>query len=46
MALVLFGRCFESWIATFWPDPRNLIAINGQASRSTHDTRKGLEAQF
>jgi predicted transposase YbfD/YdcC len=41
---VLFGRCFENWIAALWPDRHDLIAIDGKTSRRTHDTRKGLKA--
>jgi predicted transposase YbfD/YdcC len=41
---VLFGRCFENWIAALWPDQHDLIAIDGKTSRRTHDTRKGLKA--
>src|SRR5208337_3555423 len=41
---ILFGRCFESWIAALWPDRHVLIAIDGKTSRRTHDKRKGLKA--
>jgi hypothetical protein len=41
---ILFGCCFESWIASLWPDRHDLIAIDGKTSRRTHDTRKGLKA--
>lgn len=41
---ILFGRCFESWIAALWPDRHDLIAIDGKTSRRTHDKRKGLKA--
>ena len=41
---VLFGRCFESWIAALWPDRHDFIAIDGKTSRRTHDKRKGLKA--
>ncbi|MER9657550.1 ISAs1 family transposase, partial [Mesorhizobium sp. M0152] len=41
---ILFGRCFESWIAALWPDRHDLIAIDGKTSRRTHDQRKGLKA--
>jgi predicted transposase YbfD/YdcC len=41
---ILFGRCFESWIATLWPDRHEFIAIDGKTSRRTHDRRKGLKA--
>ena len=41
---ILFGRCFESWIAGLWPDRHDLIAIDGKTARRTHDRRKGLES--
>ena len=41
---ILFGCCFESWIAALWPDRHDLIAIDGKTSRRIHDTRKGLKA--
>ena len=41
---ILFGRCFESWIAALWPDRHDLIAIDGKTARRTHDRRKGLKA--
>src|SRR6266853_1277777 len=41
---VLFGRCFNGWIAALWPDRHEFIAIDGKTSRRTHDRRKGLKA--
>src|SRR6266702_3855628 len=41
---VLFGRCFENWVATMWPDRHEFIAIDGKTARRTHDHRKGLKA--
>src|SRR6266481_4743324 len=41
---ILFGRCFNSWIAALWPDRHEFIAIDGKTSRRTHDQRKGLKA--
>jgi predicted transposase YbfD/YdcC len=41
---VLFGRCFENWIAALWPDRHPFIAIDGKTARRTHDHRKGLKA--
>ena len=41
---VLFGRCFESWVAALWPDRHEFIAIDGKTARRTHDRRKGLKA--
>jgi hypothetical protein len=41
---ILFGRCFQSWIAALWPDRHDLIAIDGKTARRTHDRRKGLKA--
>jgi len=40
---ILFGRCFNSWIAALWPDRHEFIAIDGKTSRPTHDQRKGLK---
>jgi len=41
---ILFGRCFNSWIAALWPNRHEFIAIDGKTSRRTHDQRKGLKA--
>jgi predicted transposase YbfD/YdcC len=41
---LLFGRCFESWIAALWPGRHDLIAIDGKTARRTHDRGKGLKA--
>jgi predicted transposase YbfD/YdcC len=41
---VLFGRCFEDWVAALWPHRHPFIAIDGKTSRRTHDRRKGLKA--
>src|SRR5713101_6339675 len=41
---ILFGRCFESWVAALWPGRHEFIAIDGKTSRRTHDHRKGLKA--
>jgi predicted transposase YbfD/YdcC len=41
---LLFGRCFESWVAALWPDRHDFLAIDGKTSRRTHDHRKGLKA--
>ena len=41
---ILFGRCFESWVAALWPSRHEFIAIDGKTSRRTHDNRKGLKA--
>jgi predicted transposase YbfD/YdcC len=41
---ILFGRCFDSWVAALWPDRHDLIAIDGKTARRTHDRRKGLKA--
>src|SRR6185312_13335802 len=32
---ILFGRCFESWIAALWPDRHDQIAIDGKTARRT-----------
>ncbi|SFJ97873.1 ISAs1 family transposase [Methylocapsa palsarum] len=41
---ILFGQCFESWIAALSPGRHDLIAIDGKTSRRTGDKRKGLKA--
>jgi predicted transposase YbfD/YdcC len=41
---VLFGRCFNGWVAALWPHRHEFIAIDGKTSRRTHDQRKGLKA--
>src|SRR5260221_3212564 len=41
---VLFGYCFDGWIAALWPGRHDLIAIDGKTARRTHDRRKGLKA--
>lgn len=41
---ILFGRCFENWVAALWPDRHEFIAIDGKTARRTHDRRKGLKA--
>jgi predicted transposase YbfD/YdcC len=41
---ILFKRCFESWVASMWPDRPDFIAIDGKTSRRTHDRRKGTKA--
>jgi predicted transposase YbfD/YdcC len=41
---ILFGRCFETWVAALWPGRHEFIAIDGKTSRRTHDNRKGLKA--
>jgi predicted transposase YbfD/YdcC len=40
----LFGRCFETWVASLWPLRHEFIAIDGKTARRTHDHRKGLKA--
>ena len=41
---VMFGQCFETWVAALWPERHDVIAIDGKTSRRTHDRRKGLKA--
>src|SRR5262249_43779141 len=41
---VLFGPCFENWIAALWPDRHDQIAIDGETARRPHDTQKGRKA--
>jgi predicted transposase YbfD/YdcC len=40
----LFARCFESFVASMWPDKHDFIAIDGKTARRTHDKGKGLKA--
>lgn len=41
---ILFGHCFNGWIAALWPGRHEFIAIDGKTARRTHDHRKGLKA--
>ena len=41
---LLFGRCFETWIAALWPNRHDFIALDGKTARRTHDRRSGLKA--
>jgi len=41
---VLFRRCFESWVASTWPDRPEFIAIDGKTARRTHNRRQGAKA--
>ncbi len=41
---VLFGCCFQDWVAALWPGRHDLIAIDGKTARRTHDRGKGLKA--
>jgi predicted transposase YbfD/YdcC len=41
---VLFGQCFDSWIASLWPGRHDIIAIDGKTARRTHDRGSGLKA--
>jgi predicted transposase YbfD/YdcC len=34
---LLFGRCFESWVAALWPGRHDLIAVDGKTARRSHD---------
>jgi hypothetical protein len=36
---LLFGRCFESWIAALWPNRHDLIAIDGKTARRSGSRR-------
>jgi len=40
----LFMDCFTSWVAAFWPDKLDLVAIDGKTSRRTHNRRTGHKA--
>src|ERR1700680_1866966 len=41
---ILFGHCFNGWIAALWPGRHEFIAIDGKTARRTHNHRKGLKA--
>jgi predicted transposase YbfD/YdcC len=41
---VLFARCYESFVASMWPERHDFIAIDGKTARRTHDKAKGLKA--
>jgi predicted transposase YbfD/YdcC len=39
-----FTRCLDKWIAAFWPNKPDNIAIDGKTARRTHDRGKGRKA--
>jgi hypothetical protein len=41
---VVFARCLDEWIAAFWPNKPDNIAIDGKTARRTHDRGKGRKA--
>ena len=40
----LFGACFMDWVRACWPDPVDMIAIDGKTVRRSHDRAKGRAA--
>jgi DDE_Tnp_1-associated len=40
----LFAACFMDWVRACWPDPFDLIAIDGKTVRRSHDRAKGRAA--
>jgi predicted transposase YbfD/YdcC len=40
----LFAACFMDWVRACWPDPLDMIAIDGKTLRRSHDRAKGRAA--
>src|SRR5271165_5805966 len=40
----LFAACFTDWVRACWPDPLDMIAIDGKTVRRSHDRAKGRAA--
>jgi predicted transposase YbfD/YdcC len=40
----LFAACFMDWVRACWPDPLDMIAIDGKTLRRSHDRAKGRVA--
>ena len=40
----LFAACFMDWVLACWPDPLDMIAIDGKTVRRSHDRAKGRAA--
>ena len=40
----LFAACFMDWVRACWPDPLDMIAIDGKTVRRSHDQAKGRAA--
>jgi len=40
----LFGACFMDWVRACWPDPLDMIAIDGKTVRRSHDRAQGRAA--
>jgi predicted transposase YbfD/YdcC len=40
----LFAACFMDWVRACWPDPLDMIAIDGRTVRRSHDRAKGRAA--
>jgi len=40
----LFAACFMDWVRACWPDPLDMIAIDGKTVRRSHDRAQGRAA--
>jgi predicted transposase YbfD/YdcC len=40
----LFAACFMDWVRACWPEPPDMIAIDGKTVRRSHDRAKGRAA--
>ena len=40
----LFAACFMDWVRACWPDPLDMIAIDGKTVHRSHDRAKGRAA--
>src|SRR5208282_1863320 len=40
----LFAACFMDWVRACWPDPLDMIAIDGKTLRRSHDRAQGRAA--
>ena len=40
----VFSACFMGWVRETWPDAPQLVAIDGKASRRSHDRGAGKQA--
>ena len=40
----LFATCFSSWVAACWPNRPDLVAIDGNTSRRSHNRKRGQKA--
>jgi predicted transposase YbfD/YdcC len=40
----LFAACFMDWVRACWPDPPDVVAMDGKTVRRSHDRSKGRAA--